>query len=403
MDEIIADVFNYSLAAILIGISGAWVFLIKSMVDTFRLTPFLDKFENKSTKHPKVSIILPARNEEEFLGKCLDSLENQDYDNYEIVAIDDSSEDRTKEIILEHAEKSSKIVPVSAKTKPEGWMGKNWACMEGYRQATGELLLFTDADTTHAKNVITLAVEHLNSFELDALSVIPKMLTFDFWTKVTLPMISTFLHTRFSPLNVNNPKKKTGYFFGSFFILKKKTYEDVGMHEGVKHEIIEDGALGKKVKESGHKMKMVRGEHLVEAIWARDKTTLWNALKRLMVPLYLQSGKIAIGIFVAVVFLLFVPFPTVLVTSAFPVDTMSWKILCMTAVAASILIYIGAIIDAKMGLGLRFVHAVFAPLGGLVVVLGFLSGLLQAKSSSSVTWRGRSYSMKDHSQSSISV
>ena len=185
--------------------------------------------------------------------------------------------------------------------------------------------------------------------------------------------------------------------------LKKKTYEDVGMHEGVKHEIIEDGALGKKVKESGHKMKMVRGEHLVEAIWARDKTTLWNALKRLMVPLYLQSGNIAIGIFVAVVFLLFVPFPTVLVTSAFPVDTMSWKILCMTAVAASILIYIGAIIDAKMGLGLRFVHAAFAPLGGLVVVLGFLSGLLQAKSNSSVTWRGRSYSMKDHSQSSISV
>ncbi len=403
MAEIIADVINYSLAAIMIGISGAWIFLIKSMIDTFRLTPFLDKFENKSTKHPKVSIILPARNEEEFLGKCLDSLEDQDYDNYEIVVIDDSSEDRTKEIILEHTEKSSKIVPVSAKTKPVGWMGKNWACMEGYRQASGELLLFTDADTTHAKNVITLAVEHLNSFELDALSVIPKMLTFDFWTKVTLPMISTFLHTRFSPLNVNNPKKKTGYFFGSFFILKKKTYEDVGMHEGVKHEIIEDGALGKKVKESGHKMKMVRGEHLVEAIWARDKTTLWNALKRLMVPLYLQSGNIAIGIFVAVVFLLFVPFPTVLVTSVFPVDTMSWKILCMTAVAASILIHIGAIIDAKMGLGLRFVHALFAPLGGLVVVLGFLSGLLQAKSNSSVTWRGRSYSMKDHSQSSIRV
>lgn len=403
MAEIIADAFNYSLTVILIGISGVWVFLIKSMVDTFRLTPFLDKFENKSTKHPKVSIILPARNEEEFLGKCLDSLENQDYDNYEIVVIDDSSEDRTKGIILEHTEKSSKIVPVSAKTKPEGWMGKNWACMEGYRQSSGELLLFTDADTTHAKNVITLAVEHLNSFELDALSVIPKMLTFDFWTKVTLPMISTFLHTRFSPLNVNNPKKKTGYFFGSFFILKKKTYEDVGMHEGVKHEIIEDGALGKKVKESGYKIKMVRGEHLVEAIWARDKTTLWNALKRLMVPLYLQSGNIAIGIFVAVMFLLFVPFLTVLVTSAFPVDTISWKILCMAGVAASILIYIGAIIDAKMGLGLRFVHAAFAPLGGLVVVLGFLSGLLQAKSNSSVIWRGRSYSMKDHSQSSISI
>ena len=401
--EIAFDVLNYSLSAILIGISGAWVFLIKTMVDSFRLTPYLDIFENTSKTFPKVSIILPARNEEEFLGKCLDSLIVQDYKDYEIIVIDDSSEDSTGKIIAEYAKKNSKVVHVSAREKPEGWMGKNWACMEGYRKATGELLLFTDADTTHKPNVISLAVSHLLSFKLDALSTIPKMLTFDFWTNITLPMISTFLHTRFSALNVNNPAKKTGYFFGSFFILKKNTYEEVGMHEGVKHEIIEDGALGKKVKESGYKMKMVRGEHLVEAIWARDKVTLWNALKRLMVPLYLQSGKIAIGIFFAVLFLLFVPFPILATSVLFSTETLSSNILCITSFVASLLIYIGAIVEAKVGLELRYVHAVFAPLGSLVVVLGFLSGLLQAKKTSSVTWRGRSYSMKDHSQSSISI
>ncbi|MFQ5475522.1 MAG: glycosyltransferase [Nitrosopumilus sp.] len=401
--ELVTDVFNYSLIAILIGICGAWIFLIKSMIASFRLTPYLDKFENTSKSSPKVSIILPARNEEEFIGKCLDSLIEQDYENYEIVVIDDSSEDATGEIISEYAKKHSKIISVSARPKPEGWMGKNWACMEGYRKSIGELLLFTDADTKHSKNIISLAVSHLISFDLDALSVIPKMVTFDFWTKITLPMISTFLHTRFSALNVNNPAKKTGYFFGSFFILKKKTYEDVGTHEGVKREIIEDGALGKKVKESGHKMKMVRGEHLVEAVWARDKSTLWNALKRLMIPLYLQSGEIAIGIFFAVLFLLFVPFPVFAASMLFPAEIMSAKILCITAAIASILIYTGAIIEAKLGLELRFVHALFAPLGSLVVVLGFLSGLLQAKSTSAVTWRGRIYSMKDHTQNSISV
>ncbi|MEK9681725.1 MAG: glycosyltransferase [Nitrosopumilus sp.] len=401
--DIAFDVLNYSLSAILVGISGAWVFLIKTMVDSFRFTPYLDRFENTTKTFPKVSIILPARNEEEFLGKCLDSLIHQDYKDYEIIVIDDSSEDSTGKIISEYAKKNSKVIHVSAREKPDGWMGKNWACMEGYRKATGELLLFTDADTTHKPNVISLAVSHLLSFELDALSTIPKMLTFDFWTKITLPMISTFLHTRFSALNVNNPAKKTGYFFGSFFILKKSTYEQVGMHEGVKHEIIEDGALGKKVKESGFKMKMVRGEHLVEAIWARDKITLWNALKRLMVPLYLQSGKIAIGIFFAVLFLLFVPFPIFATSVLLSSETLSSMILCVTAFVASLLIYIGAVIEAKIGLELRFVHALFAPLGSLVVVLGFLSGLLQAKKTSSVTWRGRSYSMKDHSQSSISI
>ncbi len=401
--DLITDIFNYTLAAILIGICGTWIFLIKTMVDSFRLTPFLDKFENTSTSRPKVSIILPARNEEEFIEKCLDSLIKQDYENYEIIVIDDSSEDSTGKIVSEYAKKNSKVVPVTARPKPDGWMGKNWACMEGYKKATGELLLFTDADTEHAENVIKLAVTHLNSFDLDALSAIPKMLTFDFWTNITLPMISTFLHTRFSALNVNDPKKKTGYFFGSFFIIKKETYQKVGMHEGVKHEIIEDGALGKKVKESGYKMKMVRAEHLVGAIWARDKSTLWNALKRLMIPLYLQNGKIAIGVFFAIVFLLFVPFPIFATSALLPNEIISAKVLCVTSAIASILIYIGAVIETKIGLELKTRYALFAPLGSFVVVLGFLSGLLQAKKTSSVTWRGRSYSMKDHSQSSISV
>ena len=401
--ELAFEIFNFSLTAILIGISGAWVFLIKSITDSFRLTPYLDKFEDISKTRPKVSIILPARNEEKFIGKCLNSLIDQDYENYEIVVIDDSSDDSTSKIIKQYAEKYSKIVPVSAKPKPDGWMGKNWACMEGFRNSKGELLLFTDADTKHSRRVISLSVSHLLSSDLDALSAIPKMLTFDFWTKITLPMISTFLHSRFSALNVNNPKKKTGYFFGSFFVIKRETYEKVGMHEGVRHEIIEDGALGKKTKELGYKIKMVRGDHLVDAVWARDKDTLWNALKRLMVPLYLQSGKIAIGIFFAVVFLLFVPFPIAATYAIFPVDTVSGKLVCIASTVASILIYIGAVVEVKMGLGLRLVHALFAPLGSLVVIMGFLSGLLQAKSNSSVSWRGRSYSMKDHDQSSISV
>ena len=400
--ELISDVLNYSLTAILIGVSMTWAFLIKSMIDSIRLTPYLDEFERKEHANPKVSIILPARNEEEFIGKCLDSLIEQDYTNYEIIVVDDSSDDATGKIISEYAKKNSKIIPVSAQIKPEGWMGKNWACMEGYKKATGELLLFTDADTKHSQNVISLAVSHLLSFNLDALSAIPKMRTMDFWTRITLPMISTFLHTRFSAVRVNDPSKKTAYFFGSFFIIKQKTYKEIGMHEGVKHEIIEDGALGKKVKESGHKMKMTRGDHLIEAVWARDKSTLWNALKRLMIPLYLQNEKIAIGIFFAVLFLLFMPFPILAYSALWVLKTTSFSILFVASFVASIMIYIGAIIEVKKLLQLRLIDALFAPLGSLIVVLGFLGGLLQAKNST-VSWRGRKYSMKDHVQNSISV
>lgn len=399
----IVDIFNYSLTAILIGICGAWIFLIKSMMFSFKKTPYLDKFEKTENSNPLVSIILPARNEEEYIAKCLDTLIDQDYPNYEIIAIDDSSQDKTGNIIATYSKQNSKVIHVSAQPKPEGWMGKNWACIEGYKKATGELLLFTDADTKHANNVISLAVNHLLAFNLDALTAIPKMISIDWWTKITLPMISTFLHTRFSAIRVNDPSKKTGYFFGSFFIIKRETYEKVGTHEGVKQEIIEDGALGKKVKESGHKMKMVRADHLIEAVWARDRETLWNALKRLMVPLYLQSHGIAVGIFFAVLFLLFIPFPLLVYSSILNFETFSNTLVFITSLIASTLIYIGAVIEVKKALYLKLSHALFGPIGSLVVVLGFLSGLIQAKKNSAVSWRGRTYSMKDHIQDSIRI
>lgn len=396
------DIINYAFTAILIGVSFAWVFLIKSMLLSFRNTPYLDRFPQKNHETPKVSIILPARNEEEFIGKCLDSLLDQDYENYEIIVIDDSSTDSTGKTIMEYAMKDTRVIHVSAKPKPDGWMGKNWACMEGYAAATGDILLFTDSDTVHSRNVISLAVSHLLSCDLDALTAIPKMVCLDNWTRITLPMISTFLHTRFSALRVNDPSKKTGYFFGSFFIIKKSTYEKVGMHQGVRQEIIEDGALGKKVKESGFKMKMVRGDHLISAIWARDRSTLWNALKRLMIPLYLQSAKIAVGIFFAVLFLLFMPFALLVYSSAFFAHSESFPALFAASIVSSGMIYAAGMLDARE-LRIRFRHALCGPLGSLIIVSGFLSGILQAKRSMSVSWRGRVYSMRDHMQNSISV
>lgn len=396
------DLANYVFASILIGISLAWISLIKSMTDSFRHTPILDKFESKQHHTPKVSVILPARNEEKFVQKCLDSLISQNYSNYEIIAIDDSSDDSTGKIIAEYAKNDSKIIHVTAGPKPDGWMGKNWACMQGYKKATGELLLFTDADTNYAKNVISLAVSHLESLSLDALTVIPKMICLDIWTKITLPVLSTFLHTRFSAIRVNDPTKKTGYFFGSFFIIRKTTYDLVGTHEGVKHEIIEDGALGKKVKDGGFKMRMVRGDHLIDAVWARDWSTLWNGLKRLMIPLFLQNGKIAVGIFFAVLFLLFMPYVFLAYSAPFATSSISFGAVFASAAVSSALLFSACLIDAR-SLGIKMSHAILAPLGSLVVVCGFLAGLLQAKGNAAVSWRGRNYSMKDHNPDFINV
>src|ERR1700733_11219418 len=103
---------------------------------------------------PFVSVIIPARNEEAKLGRCLASLIEQDYSNYEIVVIDDCSTDRTAKIIEEFSQKSARITAVKALEKSAGWLGKCSALVQGYAHASGEYLLFTDADTWHRPNSI---------------------------------------------------------------------------------------------------------------------------------------------------------------------------------------------------------------------------------------------------------
>ena len=403
MTDIAIDVFNYIFTAILIGVFLAWVSLTSSMYKSFTKTPYLDKFENSSNQNPKVSIILPARNEEKFIGKCLESFVQQDYPNYEIIAVDDSSDDNTWEIIEKYAKSSEKIVPVKAESKPDGWMGKNWACIEGFKRASGDLLLFTDADTVYSKKVLSLAVAHLLSEKLDVLTVIPRLLCLDNITKITLPMLSTFLHSRYSALNVNNPKKGIGYFFGSFFIIQKEVYEKIGTHEKVKHEIIEDGALGKITKESGFRLKMVRGEHLLDAVYSRSSQEMWNGLERLMVPLYHQNKSYAVGVFFAVLFILFIPIPFLIYSIIFLENSVSFIPLLVSSILSTITIFIAAFMETKMGLNLKSVYALFAPIGGLIVTCGFLSGILQANKSSAVSWRGRKYSVKEFSQNYLNL
>src|SRR3712207_9295530 len=108
----------------------------------------------------------------------------------------------------------------------------------------------TTRKRNHCPPAASLAVGHLSPRSLDPLTAVPRLICNDFWTKMTLPVLATFLHTRFSPIRVNDPNTKTGYFFGSFFIITRSTYEAIGTHEGVKEELVEDGALGGKVKAS---------------------------------------------------------------------------------------------------------------------------------------------------------
>ena len=147
---------------------------------------------------------------------------------------------------------------------------------------------------------------------------------------------------------------------------------------------------------------MVRGDLLIESFWSRDFSSLWQGLRRLMVPMYLQNNRIAFGIFFAVLFLLFMTFPIMIYSIFFFQMTNSFLLLLIGALSASILIYLAAIVEVRI-LHLNFSNIILFPAGGFIVAFGFLNGILSAMSDNAITWKGRNYSMKEHIQNSIQV
>jgi chlorobactene glucosyltransferase len=393
--ELVLTITNLILAIIMAGIFGVWVYFLAYMTKSFRQSPMLETLDRTSIRRfPQVSVILPARNEDLYIARCLDSLLGQDYPNFEIIAINDSSTDRTGEIIKAYAAKDSHIIHIDATPKPEGWTGKNWACYQGYLHAQGEVLMFTDADSKHLSSAMSLAVGHLVSQNLDALTAVPRLICNDFWTKMTLPVLATFLHTRFSPIRVNDPNTKTGYFFGSFFLITRSTYEAVGTHEGVKEELVEDGALGGKVKASKFRMKMLRGENQIDAVWARDLQTLWQGLRRFMIPVYSQDKVDAYMMVTAVFFILFAPFvslPYLLVASF--AENLSFPILLGLQVSTIALIMITIAAQCRLAIFENPLYAFAAPLSGTLISFSFISAIADAKKKGAVSWRDRKYTI----------
>ena len=394
--EIAQLIFLSLIISILGGVCFTWIYLLLFMIKSITISPKLEFIENIEKKFPKISIILPARNEEKHIRHCIDSLLKQDYPDFEIILVNDESTDKTLEIMKEF-EKSypAKIKVVNVTHRDENWIGKNWACYQGYLKSNGKLLLFTDADSCHSEKTLSLAVQNIIHNRLDAITVMPMLLCYDFLTKVTIPILTTFMHTRFSPLKVNNAKSKIGYFIGSYFIINRDTYEKVGTHESVKHEIIEDGALGKKVKEANFKMKMVRGETYIQAIWARNSPELFNAIDRLVIPLFKEKRLEASLLSIALFFLLLFPaliFPLSLISSINHQNLINYGISLLSGLILVILL-ITNIIQIQKTLFFNKIYSIGFMIGGAIIVTRFINRLIKYNTKSIINWRDRIYTL----------
>ncbi|MGD1838399.1 MAG: glycosyltransferase [Nitrososphaeraceae archaeon] len=359
-------------------------------------SPMLSKFiqnKNKKIKFPKISIILPARNEEQYIKQCIDSLSSLNYPDYEIILVNDDSSDKTLELMQNSVHKFKNIKVTSTPKRPDGWMGKTWACYTGYLESSGDLLLFTDADTIHSRNLMSISVQYLLEKNLDAITIVPKLICKDLFTKITLPLFTIFLHTRFSPLKVNDPTSKVGYFFGSYFIISRNIYEKIGTHESVKNEIIEDGALGRKVKDNKFQMKMIRGEEFIDAVWARNAKELLNSIQRLVIPLFKESKINAVSITLFLFFVLLFPYFLLsysIYTIYFSSDLL-YLFVTFVTISVIILQFVTNIFHSPKTLFLNPLYSLGSPVGSFIIVLSFITGIIISGTSGIVNWRDRKY------------
>jgi chlorobactene glucosyltransferase len=231
----------------------------------------------------RVSILVPARNEERCIGECVGSLLAQDYPDYEVLVLDDSSTDRTGAIVAEMMAAAGKAEHrlIEGAPLPEGWGGKNWACHQLSQAATGDWLLFTDADTVHSAGAVSAAVAMAVETRADLFSAWPRLITVTLGEKLIIPVLHILAICWFPiallRLLQSRPElarriparvlRAWGAANGQFMFFRRAGYERIGGHAAIRNHIVEDVALGREVARriaEGMRLENCDGSRLID-------------------------------------------------------------------------------------------------------------------------------------------
>jgi len=239
---------------------------------------------------PEVSVIIPARNEEANLGACLESLVSQAGVEFEIIVVNDHSTDRTGEIAVSFPG----VRVIEAGALPQGWTGKNNAVACGAREARGQWLLFTDADTVHLPGSLARALSEAKEHEAEMLSYSPEQIAVTFWEMAILPVVFAELAREFPPAKVSDPASPIAAANGQFILIGRETYDAIGGHAAVAGDILEDVALAGRVKASGRKIRFRYAADAVRTRMYRNFAQLREGWTKNLALLFPKPGWLAV-------------------------------------------------------------------------------------------------------------
>ena len=335
--------------------------------------------------YPKVSVVIAAKNEADSLPHTLDSLIRQSWPNFEIIVVNDRSNDATPEILDEWAKKEAKINAVHIKELPDGWLGKNYALHMAAKKADGAWILFTDADVTFSPQTLETAMHFVLTRSIDHLALSPRLIAKGFWLRAVIYFFLYNIMVVFRPQNADRQRSHSSVGIGAFNLIRKAVYEQVGGHQSVALRSDDDLALGDIIKRHGFNQMFAGGTHLIRVEWYHSLSEMAHGLeKNVLAPFHYRFTLFTLGI---VAMTLFYELP--LLGTVF--GNGDSRILFVLTLLIEISLY--AMTRRYSGIASWWAFTI--PLAAPVLISLFLRSALLCAIRGGVNWRGTFYSLHE--------
>ncbi|MGB8580772.1 MAG: glycosyltransferase family 2 protein [Candidatus Sulfotelmatobacter sp.] len=338
--------------------------------------------------NPCVSIIVPARNEENDIEQTLTLLLKLDYDNYEVIAVNDRSTDRTGEIMEKMAARAGtqgRLRVMQHQKLPAGWLGKAHAMWTATNAATGDWLLFTDADVLFKPDSVRRALAYAEAERADHVVLFPQMIMKTPGEYMMIAFFQTMFVFGHRPWKVADPKSRDHMGVGAFNLIRRSVYESIGTYERLRMEVLDDMKLGKVVKNAGFAQRNVFGGDLISIRWANGAMGVVNNLtKNFFAVLSFQWPRTLISAF-GLAFLNLMPFLGVWLAHGW--ERLPYAI----ALGSMFSIYVGM----SWRSGVPAYYFLLHPVSTVLFIYTLLRSMFLTLSNDGIIWRGTRYPLEE--------
>ena len=369
----------------------AWLWKAITAAVFLRRVPDLTSPAHNLTppNNPSLTVVIPARNESANIAACLQSLLNQQHPNLHLIAVDDRSTDSTGTLMdALAAQHPDKLTVLHIAELPTGWLGKTHAMAFAARHAISlhhpDYLLFTDADILFRPDALRLALAHTVATQAEHFVLLPTALVRSTGEGMVLSYLQVMGLWAVRPWRVADPKAlRDAVGVGAFNLLRTSAYQQIGGYEALRMEIVEDLAIGSRIKRARLRQRIATGPDLVSVHWASGVSGILNGLMKNLFAIFRYNPIVAL--LSCVWFTLFCIVPMAFL--ALP-QTRTPAILTLAAIA---FLYFLSSRQSKVSPW----YAVLFPISATLIVYSIVRSMITTLKNGGVTWRGTFYPLSD--------